>query len=118
MERRIPPMKTVRHPVLYLIGLFILTTFALAARVGDAAPDFTATDSNGKTHHLADYKGKYVVLEWHNQGCPYTKKHYESGNMQRLQKEWTDSPGCATPAPRICLCSRRDGGSCRCCQWR
>lgn len=82
-------MKTLRHPVLYLIGLFILTTFALAARVGDAAPDFTATDSNGKTHHLADYKGKYVVLEWHNQGCPFTKKHYESGNMQRLQKEWT-----------------------------
>ena len=82
-------MKTLRHPVLYLIALFVLTAFALAARVGEAAPDFTATDSNGKTHHLADYKGKYVVLEWHNQGCPYTKKHYESGNMQRLQKEWT-----------------------------
>ncbi len=82
-------MKTLRHPTLYLSALLILTTFALAARVGEAAPDFTATDSNGRTHHLADYKGKYVVLEWHNQGCPYTKKHYESGNMQRLQKEWT-----------------------------
>jgi peroxiredoxin len=82
-------MKTLRHPTLYLGALLILTTFALAARVGDAAPDFTATDSIGKTHRLADYKGKYVVLEWHNQGCPYTKKHYESGNMQRLQKEWT-----------------------------
>jgi len=66
-----------------------LVAAAMAARVGDPAPDFTATDSNGKTHHLADYKGKYVVLEWHNQGCPYTKKHYESGNMQRLQKDWT-----------------------------
>lgn len=82
-------MRTLRHPIIYLSALFLLATFALAARVGDAAPDFTASDSNGKTHHLADYKGKYVVLEWHNQGCPYTKKHYESGNMQRLQKEWT-----------------------------
>lgn len=70
--------------------LFILTAYALAAKIGEPAPDFTATDSNGARHHLADYKGKFVVLEWHNQGCPYTRKHYESGNMQRLQKEWTD----------------------------
>ena len=69
--------------------VLVLLATAFAARVGEPAPDFTATDSNGKTHHLADYKGKYVVLEWHNQGCPYTRKHYESGNMQRLQKEWT-----------------------------
>jgi peroxiredoxin len=69
--------------------LLLLTATALAARVGEPAPDFTATDSNGKSHHLADYKGKYVVLEWHNQACPFTRKHYESGNMQRLQKEWT-----------------------------
>jgi peroxiredoxin len=70
----------------------ILLTAALtlfAARIGEAAPDFTATDSNGKTQHLADYRGKYVVLEWHNNGCPYTRKHYESGNMENLQKEWT-----------------------------
>jgi len=70
----------------------ILLTAALAvfaARVGETAPDFTATDSNGKTHHLADYRGKYVVLEWHNNGCPYTRKHYESGNMENLQREWT-----------------------------
>jgi len=69
--------------------ILALVATALAAKVGEAAPDFTATDSNGKTQHLADFKGKYVVLEWHNQGCPYTKKHYASGNMQRLQKEWT-----------------------------
>ena len=70
----------------------ILLTAALAvfaARVGETAPDFTAIDSNGKTHHLADYRGKYVVLEWHNNGCPYTRKHYESGNMENLQREWT-----------------------------
>jgi peroxiredoxin len=62
---------------------------AFAVKVGEAAPDFTATDSNGKQQRLSDYKGKWVVLEWHNQGCPYTKKHYDSGNMQRLQKQWT-----------------------------
>ena len=60
-----------------------------AARVGERAPDFTATDSSGKTHKLSEYAGKYVVLEWTNRGCPYTQKHYNSGNMQRLQKEWT-----------------------------
>ena len=61
----------------------------LGARVGETASNFVGTDSNGKTHKLSDYRGKVVVLEWHNQGCPYTKKHYESGNMQKLQKEWT-----------------------------
>jgi peroxiredoxin len=59
------------------------------ARVGDAAPSFSATDSHGQPQSLDKYHGKFVVLEWHNQGCPYTRKHYESGNMQNLQKEWT-----------------------------
>ena len=67
----------------------VLSIVALAARVGEPAPNFTATDSNGKAHTLSSYRGKFVVLEWHNQGCPYTKKHYDSGNMERLQKEWT-----------------------------
>ncbi len=57
--------------------------------VGEAAPNFTATDSYGHPHSLAETKESIVVLEWHNQGCPYTKKHYESGNMQKLQKLWT-----------------------------
>ena len=69
--------------------LLLLTLPVFAARVGGTAPAFTATDSNGHQHSLAQYKGKFVVLEWHNQGCPYTKKHYDSGNMQRLQKYWT-----------------------------
>ena len=60
-----------------------------APTVGAPAPAFTATDTHGKKVSLADQKGKYVVLEWHNQGCPYVVKHYESGNMQRLQKELT-----------------------------
>lgn len=63
---------------------------AQTARVNAPAPDFTATDSLGQTHSLSEYRGKYVVLEWHNQGCPFTRKHYVSGNMQALQKEWTE----------------------------
>lgn len=73
-----------------LLAILLLTTFsAWAVRVGETAPEFTGTDSHGQTHHLSDYRGKYVVLEWTNNGCPFTKKHYDSGNMQALQKEWT-----------------------------
>jgi len=72
-----------------LVAALAVSIAAYAVRVGDAAPDFTGTDSNGKTHKLSEYRGKYVVLEWTNNGCPYTLKHYESGNMQALQKEWT-----------------------------
>lgn len=68
----------------------VLIAAAMAVRVGEPAPGFSVIDSHGKTQNLSDYRGKYVVLEWHNQGCPYTRKHYESGNMQRLQKKWTD----------------------------
>lgn len=58
-------------------------------RVGASAPDFKITDSRGQSETLAQYRGKFVVLEWHNQGCPFTRKHYLSGNMQALQREWT-----------------------------
>lgn len=60
---------------------------APAAVVGQSAPDFTGTDSNGKSHRLSDFKGKTVVLEWTNHECPFVKKHYNTGNMQALQKE-------------------------------
>jgi len=72
-----------------LAAVLILPLLISATKVGDPAPAFTATGSDGKSYKLADYRGKYVVLEWHNNGCPYTRKHYESGNMQKLQKEWT-----------------------------
>jgi peroxiredoxin len=72
-----------------VLATLAVTLVAYAVRVGNAAPDFTGTDSNGKTQKLSEYHGKYVVLEWTNNGCPYTQKHYESGNMQALQKEWT-----------------------------
>lgn len=55
--------------------------------VGKPAPQFTVTDSNGKSHTLSDFKGKTVVLEWTNDGCPYVQKHYGAGNMQKLQAE-------------------------------
>lgn len=70
-------------------ALVALPVVAQSVRVGEPAPAFSATDSRGQTESLAQYRGKYVVLEWHNQGCPYTRKHYVSGNMQSLQKEWT-----------------------------
>ena len=58
------------------------------AIVGQTAPDFSAVDTAGKAHKLSDFKGKLVVLEWTNPGCPFVVKHY-SGNMQALQKEFT-----------------------------
>ncbi|HTO45671.1 MAG TPA: thioredoxin family protein [Burkholderiales bacterium] len=60
-----------------------------SARINAPAPDFTATDSNGKTRKLSEQKGKIVVLEWTNNGCPFVGKHYGSGNMQSLQKRYT-----------------------------
>lgn len=73
-----------------LLALFALTTSLLAApQIGQPAPDFSVADTQGKTHRLADYKGKFVVLEWTNFGCPFVRKHYDSGNMQSLQKTYT-----------------------------
>jgi peroxiredoxin len=57
---------------------------------GSMAPDFKGIDSNGVQHSLSEYSGKIVVLEWANKGCPYEQKHYNSGNMESLQKQWTD----------------------------
>ena len=67
---------------------------AAQARIGAPAPDFSATDSNGKTVSLADFKGKTVVLEWTNHDCPYVRKHYGGNAMQALQKKWTGEAWC------------------------
>jgi len=67
----------------------IIGTVLAAPQTGQPAPEFTLTDSNGKSHKLSDFKGKFVVLEWLNHGCPFVKKHYDGGNMQGLQKEYT-----------------------------
>jgi len=80
----------MKRKVLVWLAILLSALMAMAApKAGDVAPDFTATDSNGKAHKLSDYKGKFVVLEWTNSGCPFTRKHYLSGNMQNLQKQWT-----------------------------
>lgn len=62
---------------------------AFASTPGQPAPDFTITDASGKAVKLADQRGKFVVLEWTNPECPFVQKHYDSGNMQGLQKEFT-----------------------------
>ena len=72
------------------VALLVAAGTALAApQIGQPAPEFTLTDSTGQSHNLSDFKGKFVVLEWLNHGCPFVVKHYESGNMQKLQKEYT-----------------------------
>ena len=72
----------------FLITLALVAGSAIAApRVGEPAPDFTGVDTQGKTHRLADYRGKTVVLEWTNYDCPYVRKHYGAGNMQDQQRE-------------------------------
>ncbi|HLW52049.1 MAG TPA: redoxin domain-containing protein [Candidatus Angelobacter sp.] len=78
-----------KHGVLRVGAAVALLASAAAVQIGEPAPNFGIVDSQGKTQHLNDYHGKYVVLEWHSQPCWAVKKHYASGNMQRLQKEWT-----------------------------
>jgi len=80
------PMKLTT--ILASAALALASHAAFAASAGQAAPDFSVTDSTGKAVHLSDYKGKFVVLEWTNPECPFVRKHYDSANMQTLQKEW------------------------------
>lgn len=74
-------------------ALLALSTLLLAAgaqavpSVGQPAPDFTLKDAAGKSVQLSDFRGKYVVLEWTNPGCPYVRKHYDSGNMAATQQD-------------------------------
>jgi len=81
-------MKRLAFVVAVLAALRAAPAHAVAV-VGQPAPAFTVSDSNGKVHSLADFKGKIVVLEWWNFECPFVAKHYGSGNMQKLHKEWT-----------------------------
>ena len=71
-----------------LAASVLLPTAALAQAPGAVAPAFTLTDTSGKAVQLADYRGKFVVLEWTNPECPFVRKHYTSGNMQDLQRQW------------------------------
>lgn len=83
-------MKQLKFLFAFLIvSLLSINLFAADAKVGESAPGFTLVDANGNEHSLSDFEGKYVVLEWINYDCPFVKKHYDSGNMQSLQKEYT-----------------------------
>lgn len=73
-----------------ILGLGLWGRLAYGLEVNTPAPDFTLTDTTGKQHSLSDFKEKYVVLEWVNYDCPFVKKHYDSANMQNLQKTYTD----------------------------
>ena len=82
-----------RHLFLTAAGLGLAPGLARAAsdrnapRIGTPAPGFTATDSNGAAVRLADLRGRIVVLEWTNDGCPFVAKWYGTGAMQGLQRE-------------------------------
>jgi peroxiredoxin len=82
-------MKTKLITILFTIAASTALFAAESPGVGTNAPDFSVTDSKGKTQSVSQYKGKYVVLEWFNPECPFVKKHYGSGNMQKLQEEFT-----------------------------
>ena len=74
---------------MYCVALYCFAQSSFAdLAIGQTEPEFLAVDVNGKSHKLSDYKGKTVVLEWVNPGCPFVKKHYvASSNMQATQKQ-------------------------------
>jgi len=74
--------------VVIVTSILAAAVCANAAMPGAAAPDFALVDTNGHSVRLADYRGKFVVLEWTNPECPFVQKHYGSDNMQALQREW------------------------------
>jgi len=88
-----------------LITLFILSSQLFAGpKLNEPSPDFKLLDSNGKEHTLSEYKGKLVVLEWVNFGCPFVRKHYNSGHMQKLQNLYT-----AKDVVWLSICSSAEG---------
>src|SRR5579863_2274292 len=83
-------MLIIKNVLMGVVSILILVSAMAWAQVvsNQAAPNFTLTDTNGQKHSLSDYKGKFVVLEWFNPDCPFVKKHYNSGNMSQLQKQY------------------------------
>ena len=81
----------------YLIVLAVVLSVAIpisgvvaAVELGVPAPDFSLTSTNGENVSLSELKGKVVVLEWFNYGCPFVRKHYDPKHMQKLQEEYGD----------------------------
>ncbi len=84
-------MKVKKCKSLLVLTLFLATWgCSRSLPAGQAAPEFTLPNSKGEQVKISDQKGKFVVLEWFNDGCPYVKKHYGSGNMQALQKKYSE----------------------------
>jgi hypothetical protein len=82
-----------RLALAFSLALLLYPATALHGQTGDpeigsAAPDFTLPDTYGNQHALSDSRGKWVVLEWLNYQCPFVRKHYDSENMQTLQREY------------------------------
>lgn len=90
MQRRsrVRPFVRVATALPFALALIAAATTARAATLGEAAPAFELKDTQGRTVRLADFKGRHVVLEWTNPGCPFVQKHYGAQNMQSLQKEY------------------------------
>jgi len=81
----------MKKSVMAVIATLLATSSGIAfaaASVGKAAPDFMLADLDGKAVKLTDFKGRHVVLEWHNPNCPFVVKHYDSGNMPGLQRQY------------------------------
>src|SRR4051812_25274266 len=83
-------LKTIAAAGMLLAACKPTVSRAALPEIGKEAPAFTLTDTHGKSVSLSDFRGKFVVLEWTNFDCPFVRKHYDSGNMQALQKEFVD----------------------------
>lgn len=83
-------LKRLSRWLIASLSLTVMVTAQAAVKPGQAAPDFTLSAASGETVKLSEYKGKYVILEWTNHDCPFVKKHYNAGNMQNLQKQYTE----------------------------
>jgi len=84
-----PPRLFFPAIVLFIAAATAFAAGSAGAKLDSPAPEFTLVDSEGSRHSLSDFKGKWVVLEWVNYDCPFVRKHYGSGNMQKLQKTYT-----------------------------
>lgn len=85
--------RSLAIPALLALSFTVVSAHrAPGVTVGEAAPNWTLPATTGKTHQLSEFKGKFVVMEWFNKDCPFVKKHYGSGNMQKLQA-WAKEKG-------------------------
>lgn len=98
-------MKMMKIFLIMLLSIMTINSaIASEAKINEKAPAFTLKDTQGNDISLSDYSGKIVVLEWINYGCPFVKKHYDSKNMQQLQKKFTDKG-----VIWLAICSSADG---------